>query len=129
MSAVDEVGNRLGVLASYAAQTRYMVNATKEEYLLPVEAINDAGDVVAALNGSPLAGLRELDATVLAAVGRFAIVWRAQEENIDHLLELPWPDLVLKDRSWQALREAAQLCLAEIGFELASWEREQGYAT
>jgi len=40
MSVVDEIGMQLSVLASRAAQIRYMVNATKDEYLLLAEALD-----------------------------------------------------------------------------------------
>jgi hypothetical protein len=128
-SIVEEIGWRLGALASYAAQERYMVNATKDEYLLPVEALNHARDVVDALeDSSPLSALRGMDPRTRAAVRRFARVWPADAQQIDALLELSWDELVLRDQTWNALRAAAQMCLSEIGFDHARWEEAKGYA-
>ncbi len=128
MSISQEIGERLGVLASRAAQEHYMANASKDEYLLPVEAINDAADVVNALNGvSPLSALRNIDPCTRIAVQEFANVWYTEENQINGLLELPWNELCLRNESWQTLHNAAQHCLSEIGFDLAKWERDEGY--
>ncbi|QGW63903.1 hypothetical protein GOY17_02610 [Lysobacter soli] len=128
MSIVDEIGRRLGVLASRAAQDRYMVNATSDQYLLPVEAINDAQDVIRALSGSgPISALEGMESKAREAVQKFALAWRSEENQIDAMLELPWDELVLRNQHWHALRGAAQLCLVEIGFDLAQWERDESY--
>jgi hypothetical protein len=129
MDLVQEIGKRLGVLASTSAQDRYMVNATKDEYLLPAEAICDASDVVASLEGhSPLSTLSAMDEQTRLAVSQFALVWRAEECNIDSLLDAPWDELILRNNSWSTLRAAAQQCLSDIGFDLVQWERDHGYA-
>jgi hypothetical protein len=69
-----------------------------------------------------------MDPRTRAAVRRFARVWPAEAQQIDALLELSWDELVLRDQTWKALRAAAQMCLSEIGFDLARWERSEGYA-
>lgn len=104
-----------------------MVNATSAEYLLPVEAINDAYTVVQEFSSN---GPRQsqVEYRVVEAVNHFALVLKTESEHIDALLELPWKDLVHKNASWAALREAAGACLLSIGFDLAQWEQSQGYA-
>jgi hypothetical protein len=126
---VNEIGWRLGVLASLAAQERYMVNATKDNYLLPDEALNHAQDVVDALdNSSSPSTLRGMDPDTAAAVRRFSLVWDTQAQQIDALLEIPWEELVRRNDAWRELRAAAQTCLNDIGFDLTQWERDKGYA-
>jgi hypothetical protein len=127
MHPVENIGSRLGVLASFAAQERFMVNATSEEYLLPVEAINDAYAVVQEFGANGLNGL-EAQSHVFEAVRRFALILEAESEHIDALLELQWSELVHGNASWAALREAAGACLSSIGFDLTQWERSEGYA-
>ncbi len=62
------------------------------------------------------------------AVAKFASVWPTDTQQIDALLIVPWADLVHHNQLWKTLREAAKVCLAEIGFDLAQWEKGEGYA-
>jgi|SRR5690242_1610306 PhoPQ-activated pathogenicity-related protein len=122
MDIVDEIGWRLGVLASRAAQERYMVNATRDEYLLIEEAVNDA----LAIGEQRL--LQAMDHRTRDPVSRFLVVLRAEMNNLDSLPRMPWPETALENRSVAVIRSAARACLAEIGFDLAEWERSEGYA-
>jgi hypothetical protein len=130
MNVINEIGERLGVLASRSAQEMYMAHATLEEYLLPSECIDAAADVAKMLeNDGLLARLgANANARTTAAIDRFAIVWRNEFPNADAFLQLPRDKLVREDKSWNNLRCAAQQCLEEIGFDLAAWENENGYA-
>jgi hypothetical protein len=122
MNLVDEIGWRLGVLASRAAQERYMVNATHDEYLLIEEAVNDA----LAVGEQPL--FQVMDPHIRRSVSRFLTVLRTEMDSLDSLPQMPWHETVLEDESLAAIRAAARSCLAEIGFDLADWERDEGYA-
>jgi len=122
MDIVDEIGWRLGVLASRAAQERYMVNATRDEYLLVEEAVEDA------LGLADPRLVQQMDERILASVSRFLLALRAEMDHFDNLPQMPWDKAVLEQHSLKAVRAAAHTCLSEIGFDLASWERSEGYA-
>jgi len=122
MDIVDEIGRRLGVLASRAAQERYMVNATPDEYLLIEEAVEDA------LGLAEPRLMQHMDEHILASVSRFLLVLRAEMNHFDNLPRMPWDITVLEEHSLKAARSAASSCLSEIGFDLAGWESSEGYA-
>ena len=122
MNIVDEIGWRLGVLASLAAQERYMVNATPDEYLLIDDAVEDA------LGLAEHRLMQHMDERILASVSRFLLVLRAEMNNFDNLPQMPWDKAVLEQHSLKAVRAAAHTCISDIGFDLASWERSEGYA-
>jgi len=123
MDIVEEIGWRLGVLASRDAQDRYMVNATPDVYLLIEEAVEDA------LGLAEPRLIQRMNAHTRASVSRFLLVLRAEMDHFDTLPRMPWDPGILEDHSLRAVRLAACSCLAEIGFELSDWERREGYAT
>ena len=122
MDAVREVGLRLGVLASWAAQERHMVNATADQYLLIEEAIDCALEI------GEQKLLLSMDGHTKQSATRFLEVLRREVDMLDSLPRMPWPLAVLHDPALTRVREAAQACLTEIGFDLASWERAEGYS-
>src|SRR5688572_12457511 len=78
-----EIGRRLGVLASRAAQERYMVGATRDAYLLIDEAVEDA------LGVTDARVVQRMDPRTKAAVGRFLRVLRAEVRHLNALPQLP----------------------------------------
>jgi hypothetical protein len=122
MEIIREIGERLGVLASRAAQWRYMVNADADEYLLIEEAIDNALEV-----DEPRL-LLHMDGRVRESVARFVSVLRGAEDALRGLPQLPWNATLLDETPMCAVRASACQCLDEIGFDLGAWEKAEGYA-
>lgn len=122
MDILQEVGSRLGVLASRGAQELYMVHATRDEYLLIDEAVENA------LGLESPRFLTRMDHRTQAAVSDFLLVLHAERVNLDALPSMPWDEKVLENQPLKAIRSAASKCLSQIGFDLAQWEREEGYS-
>jgi hypothetical protein len=116
-----EARDRLALLASARHQRHYLLGATSEDWPLPEEMLENA-----------LAGLeRVLDdqaaAAALTAAERTAFA--AAREALLGLLEsfpldasVSTADLIERDPTWAAMRDAARSCLVELGFSLEAWE-------
>ncbi len=113
--------NCLAYLASLDMQRRYIVHATRDEYLLPEELLSDACAVVRQVRTRPQ------DRAVVSARAAKAIF--ALEPLVDAVVLPPDRDglqhLVERDPAWRALREQAARCLDILGFDLAEWERAE----
>lgn len=117
------IAKRLAPLASLAAQRRYIVQGTRDEYLVPSELLNDADAVVRevrrmpvvqdALPASAVQAILDLDNLLHAAV---ATTERTQSNE----------QLVEHDTAWRAVREHVARCLDMIDFDLAAWEKTEG---
>jgi hypothetical protein len=117
------ISKRLAPLASLAAQRRYIVQATRDEYLVPEELLNDADDVIRqvrtmpavrdALPASAVQAILELDDLLDAADGA-ARHTQSNEQLVEH------------DAAWRAVREHVARCLDLVGFDLAEWETTEG---
>jgi hypothetical protein len=66
----------------------------------------------------------ELTTVERDAVMRFLRVADSNWSRVD--LESEPRQLVFHDRGWGLIRRAARECLEEVGFDLHSWEAEQG---
>ena len=117
------ISKRLAPLASLAAQRRYIVQATRDEYLVPEELLNDADDVVKQVRTMPAVR----DALPTSAVQAFL--------DLDGLLDAAdsaaqsaqsSEQLVERDAAWRAVREHVARCLDMVGFDLAEWEKTEG---
>lgn len=115
LAVADYVTQRLALLASLAAQRRWIVNGTPDEYLVPQQLLEDALDAArfASLpqmrSGLPSELLLALEQLVELA-GRV----RVEGTSNDALVEL--------DPAWAAVRKQSQICLAVVGFDLPKWE-------
>ena len=117
------ISKRLAPLASLAAQRRYIVQATRDEYLVPEELLNDADDVIRqvrtmpavrdALPASAVQAILDLD-DLLDAADDAAQSPQSSEQLVEH------------DAAWQAVREHVARCLDMVGFDLAEWEKTEG---
>ena len=117
------VSKRLAPLASLAAQRRYIVHATRDEYLVPEELLHDADDVIRqvrtmpavrdALPVSAVQAFLDLDGLLDAADGA-AQSAQSSEQLVEH------------DAAWRAVREHVARCLDMVGFDLAEWEKTEG---
>jgi hypothetical protein len=115
----------LATLASERLQERYVINGTREEYLLPEEvfesALSSASSAVA-----PVA-VSSLSPTERDATRKFVNELRDVSERLP--LEDPRisnEELIMRNESWAAARSAAKVLLEQFGFDLGRWEREQG---
>jgi len=113
-SLFNLIALKLAPLASLAAQTRYILHATADEYYLPEEILEDAVYAVRLSDSAPdLCGRAR---NGLAELGRLLR---------DSAPDLTSPVFVISDPAWCSLRAAAQRCLAAMGFDLASWEASE----
>ena len=116
---LDYIPQRLAPLASLAAQRRWIVNGTPDEYLVPEQLLEDALDaarfarmphVRSGLPPGLLPALEQL-AELAGCVG----VEGTSNET-----------LVESDPAWVAVREQSRVCLAVVGFDLPRWEAAEG---
>ena len=117
------ISKRLAPLASLAAQRRYIVQATRDEYLVPEELLKDAHDVIRlvrtmpaardALSASAVQTILDLDGMLDAADGA-----AQSAQSTEQLVE--------RDAAWRAVREHVTRCLDMVGFDLAEWEKTEG---
>jgi hypothetical protein len=117
------ISKRLAPLASLAAQRRFIVQGTRDEYLVPSDLLNDAVDVVRqvrtvpavrdALPASAVQAFLDLDRLLDAADGA-AQHSQSNEQLIEH------------DAAWRAVRKHVARCLDMMGFDLAEWEKTEG---
>ena len=116
----EYVADRLAPLASLEAQRRWIVNGTRETYLVPDQLLEDARDVARLVALPEYAGrlpdelpslLKRLSESVemvdLAGVSNYA--------------------LVESDPGWRAVREQSRACLDLLGYDLAQWEAANGF--
>ena len=117
------LASRLAPLASLEAQRRYIVHGTRQEYMVPLELIEDASDVIRmvreitvvrnSLLATEIQGILDLAALLDAA----ADSCQSAQTN-ESLIEL--------DPAWRAAREQARRCLDILDFNLAEWEQSCG---
>ena len=100
-----------------------MVNATKDEYRLPYEVLEDAFGVVEAVQENRV-GTQRLSTSEREANLQFGVVLESASREID-VDEIPWPELVHDCVPWARIRVAARECLVALGFDLAQWEKEE----
>jgi hypothetical protein len=120
---LEEICHKLVYLASIAAQERWMVNATKDEYLLPEELLNEALHAVESIRKSyPWAA--DVIPQHRDVILRFGVILDAEAQKVDEV-NTEWKTLVRESRPWAAIRIAARACLDELGFDFATWERRK----
>lgn len=119
----DHISRKLAYLASMKMQEMYMAHATKDNYLLPSELFEDGFSVVetAEKRWQWKVSLSRLERQ---AVIEFSKVLEKEYDLID-LNEVTLEEIVNNNEPWANIREAAQKCLAALGFDLEAWEKEQ----
>jgi hypothetical protein len=123
ISHVDYICVKLAHLASMKMQDKYMAHATKDEYLLPSELFEDGFHVVEVVAEHWLWKV-SLSRFKHQAVIEFGKVLKKERDLID-LGKVTLGELVNNNEPWANIREAAQKCLAALGFDLDAWEKEQ----
>ena len=122
---MEQLIKKLGYLASTTLQEKYIVHGTQKSYILPEELIEDAFDMVRAVkeNRSYVAAL---SSDHQKAVIEFGKVLEDNVKGIDiDLKNSSKFELINKNSSWIAIREAAQSCLYKTGFNMNQFEAEE----
>jgi hypothetical protein len=116
--------DRLARLASLKLQRRYYVHAVKDSYILPAEMLDDVVDL-------PEEILREMESSgSVSSEQRLALLGLAEAIR-EHASQVPLDDSISKDDliernpSWLAIREAAGRCVKALGVDLQQWERSE----
>jgi hypothetical protein len=115
------IGDTLAWLASRAAHDRWMVGATKDHYLLPIDLINTADHIVASVERR-LPWAATVDGPEREAILRFGDVLAAQTPLVDES-ELSLAEIASISPAWSAIRDAAAECLRDLNFDLEEWEQ------
>ena len=105
------VHRALAPLASLKVQKRFIIEGTKDNYLLPEDLLNTAINLLFEQHGITLAEtetLRELKDAIRAC--------KIPQSLSNH-------GLVLDHEPWIRVREKSRKYLLEIGFDLDAWER------
>jgi hypothetical protein len=120
---MEFVTERLANLASQLMQERYIANATKDEYLLPEEVLEDACWVLRLVeSGSPI--VASLSAEAKAEI--LALAPLLEQEAAQGVVEsCTSPQALLENPVWCSLRRQAAACLEALQFDLPAWERRQ----
>ncbi|MFC1782646.1 hypothetical protein ACFL02_03555 [Planctomycetota bacterium] len=114
---------KLSGIASMKIQQKYMVNATKDYYFLPSDAMNDAYHVAESVTKNyPWA--KKLKDHEKKAILKFGDILNQQGEFVD-TQDTPWDELVNQNPHWDKIRSAAQQCLASLEFNLNEYETEE----
>ncbi len=121
---VDYICAKLAHLASMKMQDKYIIHATKDNYLCPDELLEDGFSVVELLAKRWLWSV-SLSRSECGAVTEFTDVLKKEYDFIDLNKFETLEEFVNNNEHWSNIREAAQKCLAELGFDLDAWEKEE----
>lgn len=109
-------------LASSRYQDRFILNGTKDEYVLPEEIIDTVRGTIATILANPL---------ILRSYSELEVIALKRLDDIASTAYriLPWElgsgDVILSHPEWQRLQTCAQSCLRDFGFDLETWERSE----
>ena len=103
----------LAPLASLRVQDRYIVNGTKDEYLLPDELLERAISLLFEQRVVKVEESRKLEELKQAL----------RACNLPGTMSNS--ELVFDYGPWKAVREKSRDYLAEIGFDLETWEKNE----
>ena len=111
---------KLAWLASEAAFQRWVVGATRSHNLLPDELINDAYEVVEAVQrkAASVNGLLAEEREAVLTLGRVVESLAPSVDSVSSLEE------VAVSTAYAGIRNAARECLLQLGFNLRQWEQE-----
>jgi hypothetical protein len=117
------ISKRLAPLASLAAQRRYIVHGTRDEYYVPSELLHIAYDVSRQVRTMPAA--RDiLPAAAVQAVLDLEGLLDAADRAVQGISSNE--ELVERDGAWRAVREHVIRCLDAMSFDLHEWEKTEG---
>ncbi len=114
MSMSSNICRRLANLASVSSQRRYIRDATKDEYLLPEELLENAHDCIRRMRTIPAAREALPDEAVQAILALEPLLLAVTDEV------LASEGLVDSEPTWIAVRQQAARCLQIMGFDLAA---------
>jgi len=103
----------LAPLASLEVQKRYIVNGTKDKYLLPEDLLNSAINKLfeqQAVTFNETEALKELKEAIRAC---------------DIPEDISNSELILGYAPWIKVRETSKKYLSETGFDLQAWEEHE----
>ncbi len=123
----DHVGyicRKLAHLASMKMQERYIIHATKDNYLCPGDLLEDGFSVVELLSNRWRRKV-SLSRSERRTVTEFTDVLKKEYDFIDLNKVESREEFVNNNEHWANIREAAQKCEAALGFDLDEWEKEQ----
>jgi hypothetical protein len=110
---MNRIQETLAPLASLAIQEKYIVNGTKDDYLLPEELLNIAINVLFEQRGITIPKSKTLE-DVKEAIRACDI----PEGMSGH-------DIVFGHKPWIKVRATSKRYLSEIGFDLKAWEEHE----
>ena len=106
----------LSRLASVEYQRRYVVQGTKDEYVLPGDLVGDAESVASLALERTALSEREREALEL-----FLRVVKSKSEGVESALTdrtTTNMELIEDNSDWRTVRAAAMNCLAELGMRI-----------
>ncbi|MBD3617970.1 MAG: hypothetical protein HUJ28_00645 [Chromatiales bacterium] len=103
----------LAPMASLKIQERYVIDGTKEEYLLPEELLNSAKNILFEQKGIVLEE-NEILSDLKKAI-----------RAIEIPDEITGDELVRNYEPWRRIRELSKDYLVKDGFDLEGWERNE----
>lgn len=116
------IGKRLARAASLVAQRRYISNATREEYLLPEELLEDVSQVIRQIREQPHVRSALSDRTAQLIIKLEPLLDSAERE----LNQGKANSEIIESEAWKILRLQVGRCLDELGFDLDAWEQSNG---
>jgi hypothetical protein len=110
---MNRIQEALAPLASLAIQEKYIVNWTKDEYLLPEELLNIAINVLFEQKTIKIPESKTLE-EVKEAI-----------RACDFPEGMSGHDIVSGHKPWIKVRATSERYLSEIGFDLKKWEEHE----
>ena len=110
---MKQIHKALAPLASLEVQKRYIVQGTKDNYLVPEDLLNTAVNVLfqqRAVKFDETVALEELRESIRAC---------EIPEGMSN------SDIIIGYKPWRKVRETAKKYLLEIGFDLKTWEKSE----
>lgn len=122
--------NKLAFIASYNIQNRYIINGTKDRYLLPEELIDELYHCLKLIFGE--VKRRKVPTSEESFSDNekhhLFIFFKIFKEEFDNLplddVSVSNKELIEECYSWKRIREAARECLEKLNFDLINWEKK-----
>jgi len=114
------IAKRLAPLASLAAQRRWIIHGTADEYIVVDQLLEDAHDVVRQVREIP-----EVAKSLTPEAVAFITGLEPMLKSLD-TFRVGAETLIEDNASWSTLRSQAGRCLEALAFSLRDWEKEEG---
>ena len=121
---LNVIKEQLAYLASDRIQQKYIVNTTKDEYILPDEILDSLIHNLRQYLGSSDLNVKarreetEILRNFYSQLNRYLEVADPDNQNISN------DEMVNKDENWIHLRNSAKKCLESLRFNLTDWENK-----